>query len=383
MNFCIFSANYLPNIGGIERYTYYLSKELIRRGHTVTVVTENVVRTAPYEISEGIEIFRFPCYNLIGGRYPITKKNKDFREMEYKINEKPFDFVIINARFYLHSLYAAKFARRRNIPAITIEHGSGHLSVNNKLFDYIGEKWEHFITGRLKKYCKDYYGVSQAACDWSGHFGIVSKGTLYNAVDLQEIETLCRNPVCNYREKLNLPGSAKIVVFTGRLIKEKGVYQLLEAFNMLKEPNVYLLLAGDGPEKQGLEKVKNKNTFLLGELDFPHVISLLAEADIFCLPSVSEGMSTSVLEAVATKTFVITTKAGGSKELICGFEYGIITNSNTVNEVYDSLKYVLENPDYLSEATEKSYMRLEEKFIWKKTAQKVEEIAKNAEGGLK
>ena len=380
MNFCIFSANYLPHIGGIERYTYYLSKELIKRGHTVTVVTENVVKGETHEISDGIEIFRFPCYNLINGRYPITKKNKLSKEIDTEINGRKFDFVIINARFYLHSIYAAKFAHKHSIPMITIEHGSSHLSVNNRLFDYLGAKWEHFITERLKKYCKDYYGVSKAACDWSGHFGIKSKGVLYNSIDLTEIESLCENPVCDYRKDLGIPKSAKVIVFTGRLIKEKGIYQLAKGFISLNDSNAYLLIAGDGPEMQGLKDIGGEHIYLLGKLDFSHIIALLKDSDIFCLPSVSEGMSTSVLEATATKTFVITTKTGGSKELINSDELGIVTDGNTEDEVFKALKCAIQNDEYRDSATQKAYDRLKEYFVWEKTADKVEDICKKTKG---
>ena len=381
MNFCIFSANYLPNIGGVERYTYYISKELIKNGHSVTVVTSNVFNLKPIEItSEGIELCRLPCYNLLSGRYPVYKKNAVFNKIDKHIRSQKYNLVIVNTRFYLHSLYGARFAHDNNIPVITIEHGTSHLTVNNRFLDFCGEKWEHFITKRLKKYCNHYFGVSKAACDWSAHFGIESEGVLYNAVDLNEIETIAQNPIYHYKEKFNIPVNAKIVVFTGRLIKEKGVYQLLDAFNKLNDKSVYMFIAGDGPEKQALESIKNKNTFLLGKLDFSHIIALLCESDILCLPSVSEGMSTSVLEAVATKTFVITTETGGTKELILSDDYGIVTESNTSQEIYDSLKYALHNDEFRRIATENSYARLKEVFIWEKTAAKVEEICNAMEG---
>ena len=65
-SFCLFCANYLPNLGGVERYVYNLSKQLVKHGHNVTVVTSNVFQLPSYEISEeGIEIYRLPCYNVM------------------------------------------------------------------------------------------------------------------------------------------------------------------------------------------------------------------------------------------------------------------------------------------------------------------------------
>ena len=76
---CLFAANYLPNLGGIERYVYNLSKQLIAMGHEVTVVTSNVFRLYSHEVSdEGIEIYRLPCRNVMKGRYPILKRNREF-----------------------------------------------------------------------------------------------------------------------------------------------------------------------------------------------------------------------------------------------------------------------------------------------------------------
>ncbi len=379
MNVCLFSANYLPNIGGIERYTYYLSKELIALGHNVTVVTNNVFDLAPWETTqEGIELYRFPCYNVMRGRYPIPKKNEIFAEIMSRLNENPFDLVIINARFYFHSLIGAKFAKDNNVRVLTIEHGTTHLSVNNKVFDLLGQVWEHFITVILKKYCKEFYGVSLAACSWSSHFNIKSKGVLYNSIDLAEIESLMDKPVCSYKKELNIPDDAIVITFTGRILPEKGVPQLIEAVKQLNRENVYLLVAGDGPL---FEELKNKysKAIFLGRLDFAHVIALLKESDIFCLPSVSEGFSTSVLEAVAAKNFIITTKTGGTKELICEKKYGIIMDSNTVEEVIDALKTAIDDTEYRLSATENAYERLKENFIWSKTAQKLERIMKNEE----
>lgn len=376
MNICIFAANYLPNVGGIERYTYYLSKELIKMGNTVTVVTNNVVLAENEEVSpEGIKIKRFPCFNFLGGRYPVKKNTPVTKKIYNDLLKEDFDFIIINARFYFHSILGARLAKKKNIPCLTIEHGSTHLSVNNKFFDFLGGIWEHFITAILKCYCSDYYGVSQAAGQWSKHFNIKSKGVLYNAVDLDEIDEIINNPVCSYKKEYNVPENATTVCFTGRLIPEKGIVQLIEAFKKINRQDVYLFIAGDGPLFEALNKKEDRIIFL-GRLDFKQVISLLKETDIFCLPSVSEGLSTSCMEAVATKNFVITTETGGTKELIAGDEFGKITKGNSVEETYDALLEAINDVENRNSAVNNAYQRLKEGFTWEKTAQKVANIIK-------
>lgn len=376
MNFCLFCANYLPNLGGVERYVYNLAKTLIEHGNEVTVVTSNVFDLPPYETDEnGIEIFRMPCYNVMKGRYPLLKRDKTFKQLDEMLYQKHFDLVVINARFYIHSLYAADFANKNGIKCITVEHGSTHLSVDNKYFDIIVNAVEHIVTAALKRKCSDYYAVSRAAGEWSGHFGIKSKGTLYNAVDLDEIERLKQNPVCDYRATLGIPQDATVVTFTGRLLKIKGVYELLESVKNLNRDDVYLIYAGDGVEMQELKSKSNNNVKFLGQIDFEHVIALLKQSDIYCLPSVSEGMSTSVLEAVATETFVITTYNGGAREVITDDDYGIITKGNTVSETTAALQKAL-NSDYRHTATQNAYAVLKDGFTWQKTAEKLESLIK-------
>jgi len=373
-NFCLFCANYLPNLGGVERYVYNLSKQLIKLGHSVTVVTSNVFDLPYYEVDEnGIEIFRLPCYDFMKGRYPILNKNAKFKELDKILSQKHFDLVVINARFYIHSLYAANFASKNEIKCITIEHGSTHLSVDNKILDFFVAQVEHFITVLLKKKCKEYYAVSNAAGKWSEHFGIKSKGTLYNAVDIENIKQLEAKPVCDYKKELNIPDDATVITFTGRLLKIKGVYELLDAYNALNRDDVYLIYAGDGPEMDELKKHSTKNVIFLGQIDFEHIISLLRQSDIYCLPSVSEGMSTSVLEAVATNTFVITTYNGGARELITDDEYGIITMGNSAQETKLAIEKALNN-DYRNTACDNAYQKLLDGFTWQKTAEKLENL---------
>lgn len=375
-SFCLFCANYLPNLGGIERYVFNLSKQLTGLGHEVTVVTSNVFDLPSYEVDEnGIEIYRMPCYNFMKGRYPVLKKDDEFKKLDQKLSEKHFDLVVINARFYIHSLYAADFAQKNNIKCITVEHGSTHLSVDNKLLDFFVAHVEHFVTVLLKKKCTDYYAVSNAAGKWSEHFGIKSKGTLYNAIDIDSVEAALNKKICDYRKEYGIPNDATVITFTGRLLKIKGVYELLDAFKRINRDDLYLFYAGDGPEMAELQKQANDHTVLLGKIDFDHIISLLEASDIYCLPSVSEGMSTSVLEAVATNTFVITTYNGGARELITDKEYGIITKGNTVQETQAAIEAALDKK-YRTLACQNAYGRLLEGFTWKKTAEQLEGLVK-------
>ena len=380
MNFLFFSAQFLPHMGGVENYTYNISKKLIEYGHQVTVVTSNTTKSPSIEIYEGINVFRLDCYNLLNGRFPIYKKNKIFRDIFKRLDQQNYDFCIINTRFYFHSLLGAKYTYKRSIPRIVIDHGTSHLTVHNKLLDYMGEKFEHYLTWQLKKYCKNYYGVSKASSKWLEHFGIKSQGEIYNAIDLDrinEIKKHCDNEM--FRSKLLIPEDFLLVLYTGRLVKEKGIVQLVKSiqrWNEESENPVYLCLAGDGPLLQFIKDLNDNFIISLGRLSFEQVIELLNASDIFALPSDSEGFSTSLLEAATCKDYIFTTNRGGAKELLLTEDYGTVIEQNSENEVYKGLCNSIHN-FHQKKATDIVYERLENNFTWIISTKKILKIAQD------
>lgn len=379
MNFLFFSAQFLPHMGGVENYTYNISKKLIDYGHQVTIVTSNTTKSPSIEIFEGINVFRLDCYNLLNGRFPIYKKNKIFRDIFKRLDQQHYDFCIINTRFYFHSLLGAKYTYKHSIPRIVIDHGTSHLTVHNKLLDYMGEKFEHFLTWQLKKYCKNYYGVSKASSKWLRHFGIISKGEIYNAIDLDRIENIKGHYKGKFRKDHGIPEDSIVVSYTGRLIKEKGIIQLVRAiqeYNNQSGNKLYLCLAGEGPLQSFLDEHTSEFIHYLGRLTFEQVICFLKNSDIFVLPSDSEGFSTSLLEAAACKNYIITTMRGGAKELLPDDTYGIVIENNDLDSVYNAIKDALNHRDQKN-ATSKAYERVKRNFTWEVTSRKLLEISQS------
>jgi len=380
LHYCFFCANYLPNLGGVERYTYNLAKKLVAAGNQVTVVTSNVFALEEQETVDGIEIIRLPCFKLLGGRFPVLKPNRDFRRLNAMLKKRKFDFAVIQTRFYVHSGYAALYCKRMGIPGIVIEHGTNHFTVNNPVLDFVGSIYEHFITFVIRRCRSDFYGVSQACCDWLKHFKIQAKGRLYNAVDPDEIERNLAACTKSYREELGLQDSV-IVTYTGRLVREKGIQKLVDAVTELNKSNsrIKLLVAGDGDLFEQIKQQSHPNVILLGRLNFDEIIALLKETDVFCLPTdYPEGFPTSVLEAAAAKCYIVTTTKGGSKELILDETYGAILTDNSVKEIADAILRAVTDQPYRISAAEKSCQRLRDNFTWDCISREVIALAEEA-----
>ena len=377
MKYCIFIANFLPNLGGVERYTYNLAKKLLAAGNQVTVITSNVFHLSEFEIIDGIEIFRIPCFNLLGGRFPVLKPSPNFFHMHSQIMHLDFDIVIVQSRFYPHCAYGIYFAHKKHLPRFVLEHGTNHFTVNNKLLDKIGALYEHIISAYIRNHCHHFYGVSQSCCDWLSHFGINASGKLYNAVDADFIQHKLQSPAVSFSESLDLHDCI-VVTYTGRLVKEKGIQKLIAAVSSLQNENIpiKLLVAGNGDLFETLKQENHPNVVLLGLLDFDSIIALLKETDIFCLPTdYPEGFPTSVLEAAACGCYIITTTKGGSRELILDDSYGKILENNSPEEIAMAIKNAALDPGYRLDASHKAMDRLNTTFTWDKTSQEVIRIA--------
>lgn len=364
-------------MGGVENYTYNLAKQLIKKGHRVTIVTSNTSSLQSIEEDVNMKVYRMPCFDLMYGRLPILKFNREFFYLNKLLKKETYDFAVINTRFYIHSLYGVKFAKKNRIPSIIIEHGTSHLTFNNKFLDFFENIYEHMITKLDQLYCQKFCGVSKASNEWIKHFNINASDVLYNAIDLERINSITLNE--NYRKKYKIDKDAIVITFTGRLIKEKGILTLCQVINEMENilDNLYLCIAGDGPLKEEILKLESDRIILLGRLTFEEVISLLKESDIFCLPSDSEGFSSSVLEAAACKNYIITTRRGGSSELLIDDSFGKIINENDYISVYNAILDVYKK-ERMS-ATEKTYKMVEENFTWEKTADKLLKIIDDRE----
>ncbi|MDR1917257.1 MAG: glycosyltransferase family 4 protein [Synergistaceae bacterium] len=372
--FCVFSANYFPNLGGVERYTYNLAKKLLEKGHKIIIVTSNVFQLKELEENNGIKIYRMPCINLLNGRFPVIKPNKRFCVLLKLLLAENIDYVMVNTRFYIHSFLGVLIANKMKVPSIVIEHGTNHFTINNKILDALGRIYEHLITYWIKKNKPFFGGVSEACNLWLSHFGIKSQCVLYNAVDIDEITFLRSIPAKDYRKEYGLTLDDIIVTYSGRLVKEKGILNLIQAVQncCINNSGVYLFIAGDGDLYSYVNDLKIKNVIVLGRIDFHHVISLLGQSDIFCLPTeYPEGLPTSILEAAACECYCITTIFGGSKELIINNQYGEILPDNKPSTIESALNRAIYDRGLRVQAAQRTYERLSAYFTWDRTVETV------------
>ena len=359
----IFSGYTMPHLGGVEKYTDNLSQQLVKMGYKVIIVGTDYDFNHNYvDVRENIITFRIPVYKLFVTRYPIPKMNRDYKKIINELNNIPIDAIIVNTRFYLTSLIGAKFGKKYNIPVYLIEHGSQHLTVDNKILDYLGAKYEHCLTWIIKKYVNYYYGVSKGACEWQKHFGIQSNGVWYNSInDFSNDITVKKDGKC-----IN-------VLYAGRILKQKGLNRLLNAFTKLesKYSNIFLTIAGDGNQLDLLkESYKSKNICFLGKVDFEKLKELYAKTDIFVYaPIWPEGLPTSILEAGLCGCAIIGSPQGGIKEVIENKRNGLMINNE--KELQEALELLISNEELRTNYSKEIVKTIKKTFLWESTAKRI------------
>ena len=171
---------------------------------------------------------------------------------------------------------------------------------------------------------------------------------LYNGVDSETFRPSehLRGPA---REKLGIPISDLVVGFVGRLVPLKDIWTLVQACEALVPliPNLRVLLVGAGPESKHIQQYVAareqlcSRVHLLGNSD--DVPAIMNAMDVFVLPSLMEGMSNTLLEAMATGLPCIATRVGGNPEIIVDSMSGSLVQPGNMSELRKTLqRYLLD-----------------------------------------
>ena len=354
-NIAIISSRFLPSYGGVEQYSYQIATELTKRGHQVSVFSTLEPNSDLEEIMSGFSIHRFKSIRIQNGRLPwLTEKN---RFLEKLSNLEP-DFLLIQSRLYNMSVIAAEFAAAQKISAAIVEHGTNWVQISNSLVQYGSIKYEKYLLRRIKRTGLPFYAVSKAGLSWLQKIGINGKGVLYNAVSPNYVQSLSQDHRCKKKNS---------VLFCGRLVDGKGLTETIEAVVKLhaEGEQINLTIVGDGPLKAQIPDTDYIE--FKGKLEHKELYPLMAESDLFCIPSYSEGFPTVILEAILCRTLVLASRAGGIPEMIIDEETGFLLPEITIKDVKNGIKKAM-NSNKKQQIINNAERRVLDNFTWTKTA---------------
>lgn len=290
---------YLPLLGGQERQCALLAAQLQRDGYEVDVLTERKPADAPKrEILDGVNVIRLRT----------TPKRRPWSlplvglQMAYflLLNRCRYRFAVVRT-LTLPGLLVGKLKAARLLPyrtLVTAETGGDADDV---------AALRSYPAWRLLRWLLSHHDALNSICaDNESHYRELGFPTakltrIYNGVDTSPYE------------ESRFPDFVHTFGFLGRLHREKGLWELLDAFTALhgEHPRTRLVLAGSGEEEQALrssvaERGVGGVTFA-GRIPYEGLTDFFESIDCLVLPSYSEGLPLAVLEAAAHKRVLITT----------------------------------------------------------------------------
>lgn len=189
----------------------------------------------------------------------------------------------------------------------------------------------------LSRWVREYTCVSKAIELWLNEVVCVKRPVnhIYNGVDVK-MYSPGKEKVFG-RKQLGIPENSFVVGAVGRLDPIKDHLTLFRSIQLAREkiPNVCLIVVGDGPERDGLEQEAGEGIVFLGNrTDVPEILKTL---DLMVLSSLNEGISNTILEAMAAELPVAATLVGGNSELVQDGISGVLVPSGDAQAMANAI----------------------------------------------
>ncbi|MCP4000622.1 MAG: glycosyltransferase family 4 protein, partial [Gammaproteobacteria bacterium] len=160
------------------------------------------------------------------------------------------------------------------------------------------------------------------------------------------------------------PALQPTVLFIGWVLAEKGLDELISAWELLQPPGWLLKLIGPGGEnyqRTHLHRLRSGNLEVCGALPHPQVMSQLDACEILVLPSHTEGFPNVILEAMSRGKPVVATSVGAIPEMLCD-DCGVLVKPQDVASLAAGLEMLIHQPELRLAMGEKARQRVETNY---------------------
>ncbi len=324
LRLALVTRRYPPLIGGAEKVLCYLAEALAREGAEVTVLTSRAPGTKELRrceellVSDGGDGGRLTIVRLATSRLRFLGTWLYMRNLARWFAMHSIDLAYVS--MLKHDAYVAVAAGRRlGFPVVLRPEGAGATG------DLAWQSWGRF--GRkIGERCRQ----ADAFVAISHEIERELREAGFEAARIHAVPNGVPVPERPWQRRPDWRKAPR-AVFVGRLALEKNLQSLIRAWPTVRRsyPDAGLILAGAGPERPALEALVRSLGLGLGPdqaVELPgavdDVTALLRRADLFVLPSIEEGMSIALLEAMALGVPLVASSIPGNRRLISDFKHG-------------------------------------------------------------
>lgn len=344
-----------------------MAEEFARMGHEVTVIapqsiTRNIIRgfnSLPFKESikvDGakypIDVYRPKSFTLgegcLRGNLTVWSNKTAVERCLSRIRIK---FDVVYAHFWEAAYNVLSYVERNGLPLIIV---SGEDRIN--IHKYLNPS----TRARLMKSTFRVIGVSSKNIKESIDKGLASQSSsvvIPNGPDLRVFHSYDRIPV---RRELNIPEDCFLIAFTGRFIHRKGAIRVENAILNLNDPSIKAIFMGSPmKDEDPSQDPSGKEILFKGIVDHNDLPKWLSAADVFVLPTLAEGCSNSIVEAMGCGLPIISSDKD--------FNYDVLDDKNAmlidpldVDEIAAKIKLLKDNPPLRIEMGKSSLQKAEE-----------------------
>jgi len=388
LNVTMLSWEFPPRIvGGIAPHVHDLSQELSRRGVSVDVITCDFPGAPEEEEINGVRVHRVDSY-----KFPTTDfaswafmMNVNMKRRALEILKAKKDSVqIIHAHDWLVAITAIGLKHILRAPLVATIHSTEHGRRGGIHTDYqrmIHQTESWLAHEAWKVICCSGYMASEV----SSALGLPrdSVQVIPNGVDA----TRFTKPLDKdeFRRRYTDP-TERLVLYVGRLVYEKGVSVLIDAFaKVLPRVNSKLVVVGDGYMREDLSREAMRKgvadkVFLTGFLDDDTVKALYRCADLCVVPSLYEPFGIVALEAMAAGAPVVAANTGGLSEIVDHGRTGVHVFPNDSDSLAWGMLRVLTDESFSRAVASNGYEKVLGVYHWRGIAERTEQVYRQVLG---
>ncbi len=353
MRFLIVTFDPPENVGGVEGRARAYTEELMKKGNSLELISFGQTNTFISEKYHGARLWRYPSQTRL--------VPKTFRLAVREIASNRIETVfLLSGALTLFGILLLFCGRIIGLKTGIFLYGKDILESRRKPFDKGALFFSQFLANRIM--VNSQFTRSLLPRAFGGKLRI-----LYPGID---------PALSNATKQETNEFGGKRILFVGRLVRRKGVDDLLAAFKLLmvELPETMLEIVGDGPELLRLQKLTNEmdlseHVKFYGNLGGESLYERYREADVFIMPSRRtmtdvEGFGTVFLEAGLFGKPSIGTRSGGIPEAVLDNETGFLVEEGDVHALKERMERVLKDGGLRLRLGSRARERVLSSFTW-------------------
>lgn len=294
--------------GGVQEYVLALRNGIVARGHKAYIITPQ---------PRNYKGPKVPGVIMVGGATPFraartvgdVSASVDVDKLEQVIEEENFDII------HFHEPWVPILSRQILTRSKAIHFGTFHAAMSERRTSRTVERVITPYTKSLLGYLDVLTAVSPTATNYVRTLTDRNIYIIPNGIEIEKFKP----------KKPKKAKDTKTILYIGRLEKRKAVKHLLKAFSLIHSvhKNYYLVIAGEGPEKEKLQEYvrENKigNVHFLGFVSDEKKVELLQESEVMCSPAMyGESFGIVLIEAMAADCVAVAGSNSGYESVMTG-----------------------------------------------------------------